>query len=127
MTASTPNGLEGWFHDIAHDQRHGFAVFHAPTSANPHLSPEAIAKLRAEMPRPEEARQELDAMFVDTGGATIFPLHACSSTASRTPTTSLPDVGLTIDSNSGKGGPDRDGCAAVIFALTMPNACAGVL
>ena len=61
VTASTPNGLEGWFHDIVHDQRHGFVVFHAPTSANPHLSAEAIAELRATLPRPEVALQELDA------------------------------------------------------------------
>ena len=53
VTASTPNGLEGWFHDIVHDQRHGFAVFHAPTGANPFLPVEAIAALRAELPRPE--------------------------------------------------------------------------
>ena len=74
VTASTPNGLEGWFHDIAHDPRHGFVVFHAPTVDNPHLSPEGIAQTRAEMPRPEQALQELDALFLDTGGATIFPL-----------------------------------------------------
>ena len=30
-------------------------------------------------------------------------------------------IGLAIDSNSGKGGPDRDGCAAVVFGLTMPG------
>ena len=89
VTASTPNGLDGWFHDIVHDQRHGFAAFHAPTSANPHLPVEAIAALRAELPRPEVASQELDAMFVDTGGATIFPLALLlDRTASRTPTTS---------------------------------------
>jgi hypothetical protein len=29
------------------------------------------------------------------------------------------------DSNSGKGGPDRDGCAVVIFALTPPNLMQG--
>jgi hypothetical protein len=36
-------------------------------------------------------------------------------------------IGLAIDSNSGKGGPDRDGCAAVIFALTMPGLLQGSL
>ena len=33
--------------------------------------------------------------------------------------------GSTIDSNSGKGGPDRDGCAAVVFASTMPGLSRG--
>ena len=123
VTASTPNGLDGWFHDIVHDQRHGFAVFHAPTGANPFLPVEAIAALRAELPRPEVALQELDAQFVDTGGATIFPLAALLIDGEPHPDDfPCQAIGLAIDSNSGKGGPDRDGCAAVIFALIMPKA-----
>ena len=122
VTASTPNGLDGWFHDIVHDPRHGFAAFHAPTSANPHLPVEAIAALRAELPRPEVASQELDAMFVDTGGATIFPLALLLENGEpHRDDFPCQGIGLAIDSNSGKGGPDRDGCAAVIFALTMPG------
>ena len=126
MAASTPNGLEGWFHDIVHDQRHGFAVHHAPTAANPHLPAEAIAELRMTLPRLEVASQELDAMFVDTGGATIFPLALLLENgephADDFPCQML---GLAIDSNSGKGGPDRDGCAAVVFGLTMPGLARG--
>ena len=126
VTASTPNGLEGWFHDIVHDQHHGFAVFHAPTSANPHLPAEAIAALRAELPRPEVASQELDALFIDTGGATIFPLALLLENGEAHPDDfPCQVIGLAIDSNSGKGGPDRDGCAAVIFALTMPGLLRG--
>ena len=126
VTASTPNGLDGWFHDIVHDPRHGFAAFHAPTSANPHLPVEAIAALRAELPRPEVASQELDAMFVDTGGATIFPLALLLENGEpHRDDFPCQSIGLAIDSNSGKGGPDRDGCAAVIFALTMPNVARG--
>jgi hypothetical protein len=126
VTASTPNGLDGWFHDIVHDQRHGFAVFHAPTGANPFLPVEAIAALRAELPRPEVALQELDAQFVDTGGATIFPLAALLIDGEPHPDDfPCQAIGLAIDSNSGKGGPDRDGCAAVIFALIMPSIARG--
>ena len=126
VTASTPNGLEGWFHDIVHDPRHGFAVFHAPTADNPHLPIEAIAELRASLPRPEVASQELDALFVDTGGATIFPLALLLENGEPHPDDfPCQMIGLAIDSNSGKGGPDRDGCAAVIFALTMPGLARG--
>ena len=127
VAASTPNGLEGWFHDIAHDPRHGFVVFHGATVDNPHLSPEGIARTRAEMPRPEQALQELDALFLDTGGATIFPLSLLLLENGEPHPNGFPcqTVGLTIDSNSGKGGPDRDGCAAVIFALTMPGLARG--
>ena len=126
VTASTPNGLEGWFHDIAHDPRHGFVVFHAPTVDNPHLSPEGIAQTRAEMPRPEQALQELDALFLDTGGATIFPLALLLENGEPHPDDfPCQMLGLAIDSNSGKGGPDRDGCAAVVFGLTMPGLARG--
>ena len=122
VTASTPNGLNGWFHDIVHDQRHGFAVFHAPTSANPFLPAEAIVALRAELPRPEVALQELDAQFIDTGGATIFPLALLLENGEPHPDDfPCQAIGLAIDSNSGKGGEGRDGCAAVIFAVTMPG------
>jgi hypothetical protein len=38
------------------------------------LAAEEIAYLRSMM-RPEVASQELNALFVDVGGATIFPLH----------------------------------------------------
>ena len=127
VTASTPNGLDGWFHDIVHDQRHGFAVFHAPTGANPFLPVEAIAALRAELPRPEVALQELDAQFVDTG-ATIFPLAALLIDGEPHPDDfPCQMIGLAIDSNSGKGGPDRDGCAAVIFGVTLPGFWRGSL
>ena len=63
---------------------------------------------------------------MDTGGATIFPLAALLINGEPHPDDfPCQAVGLTIDSNSGKGGPDRDGCAAVIFALTMPGLSRG--
>jgi hypothetical protein len=126
VTASTPNGLEGWFHDVVHDQRHGFAVFHAKTSDNQRWTSESVAELRATMPRPEVALQELDAQFIDTGGATIFPLSLLLIDGEPHPDDfPCQAIGLAIDSNSGKGGEGRDGCAAVIFAVTMPSLSQG--
>ena len=84
--------------------------------------------MRAELPRPEVALQELDAQFVDTGGATIFPLAALLIDGEPHPDDfPCQMIGLAIDSNSGKGGPDRDGCAAVIFGVTMPGFWRGSL
>jgi hypothetical protein len=121
VLASTPNGLEGAFWEAANMPERGYVVHHAPTSANPHLPADEIAYLRSTL-RPEIASQELDALFVDTGGATIFPLHALLIDGEPHSDDGFvcDYVGLAIDSNSGKGGPDRDGCAAVIFALTLP-------
>jgi hypothetical protein len=119
VAASTPNGLTGWFHDIVHEPRHKFVTYHAPITANPHLSVEGIAELRSTM-RAEEAAQELDALFVDMAGATIFPIGALLVDGAPHPNDFQCNiVGLAIDSNSGKGGPERDGCAGVIFAFTM--------
>jgi hypothetical protein len=98
----------------------GYVVHHAPTSANPHLPLDEIAYLRSTL-RPEIASQELDALFIDTGGATIFPLHALLIDGEpHTDDFQCDYLGLAIDSNSGKGGPDRDGCAAVIFGVILP-------
>jgi hypothetical protein len=126
VAVSTPNGLTGWFHDVVHDDRLKFVTYHAPTAANPFLSVEGIAELRSTMPRAEEAAQELDALFVDMAGATIFPLSALLVDGQPHPDDfKCQAIGVAIDSNSGKGGPDRDGCAAVIFGVSMPNLAFG--
>jgi hypothetical protein len=122
VLASTPNGLDGAFWECATVAEKGYAVHHAPTSANPHLPAEEIAYLRSTL-RSEVASQELDAVFLDVGGASIFPLSALLDENGEPHADdgwTCDYVGLAIDSNSGKGGPDRDGCAAVIFALTLP-------
>jgi hypothetical protein len=118
VLASTPNGLEGAFWESANMPERGYAVLHAPTTANPHLPADEVAYLRSTL-RPEIAAQELDALFVDVSGASIFPLQSLLVDGEP----HLDDfrceyVGVTIDSNSGKGGPDRDGCAAVVFGIT---------
>jgi hypothetical protein len=121
VLASTPNGLEGAFWEAANQPERGYAVFHAPTASNPFLPADEIAYLRSTL-RPEVASQELDAQFVDLGGATIFPISALllENGEPHRDDFQCDYLGLAIDSNSGKGGPDRDGCAAVIFALTVP-------
>jgi hypothetical protein len=124
--ASTPAGLDGAFWESATIAEKGFAVHHAPSSANPHLSAEEIAYLRSTL-RPEVASQELDALFVDVAGSTIFPINLLLTDGQPHADEFVCDyVGLAIDSNSGKGGPDRDGCAAVAFGLTLPGLRGGV-
>ena len=92
-------------HDVVHDPQHGFVFHHAPTTANPFLSPEEIAEQKATTPRAEVALQEFDAEFIDTGGATIFPLSMLLSDGEPRPDDfPCQAVGLAIDSNSGRGG-----------------------
>jgi hypothetical protein len=122
VLASTPNGLSGTFWEAATIPERGYVVHHAPTAANPHLLPAEIEYLRSTL-RPEIASQELDAVFLDTAGSSIFPLHLLLEDGQPHPDEgfTVDYVGLTIDSNSGKGGPDRDGCAACVFALSLPG------
>jgi hypothetical protein len=123
VLASTPAGLSGAFWEAACTPEKGYVVHHAPTSANPHLPPEEIAYLRTTL-RPEIASQELDAVFLDTAGSSIFSLASLLLEGNEPHPDegfAVDTVGLAIDSNSGKGGPDRDGCAACIFAVSYPN------
>jgi hypothetical protein len=122
VLASTPNGLDGAFWQCATIAEKGYVVHHAPTSANPHLPVEEIAYLRSTL-RSEIASQELDAIFLDVGGASIFPLNLLLVDGEPHPDDgwSCDVVGVAIDSNSGKGGEGRDGCAAAVFGLTLPS------
>jgi hypothetical protein len=128
VLASTPNGLEGAFWEGANTPEKGYAVHRAPTAANPHLPADEIAYLRSTI-RPEVGSQELDALFVDVAGSAIFPLHTLLIDGESHPDDgwTCDYVGVTIDSNSGKGGPDRDGVAAVIYGITLPQRIYGSL
>ena len=124
VEASTPNGVspDNHFWRVAHLAEMGFVVHHAPTSANPHLPVEEIAALRATM-RPEEAAQELDALFVDMAGVSIFPLAALLENGQPVADDRPVDtIGVAIDSAAGETGFEHDGTAAVIYGLRQPRA-----
>jgi hypothetical protein len=123
VEASTPNGVspENHFWRIAHMSEMGFVVHHAPTSANPHLPVEEIAALRATM-RPEEAAQELDALFVDMAGLSIFPLAALLENGQPVAdNASIDTIGVAIDSAAGETGFEHDGTAALVYGLRQPR------
>ena len=87
ITASTPNGLDGWFHDIVHDQRHGFAVFHAPTatirSCRSKRSPPCGRSCRVPKSRCKNWTRNSSTPAARRSSRWL----RCSSTASLTPTT----------------------------------------
>jgi len=66
---STPNGVddENFFYAICHDEKLGFKVHTAPTSANPHIPRDEIEEFRLQSD-PRTWRQEGLAEFVDFGG-----------------------------------------------------------
>lgn len=72
---STPSGKddENWFYNVCTDPTLGFVEFHAPSSSNPHLPADEIAKLQTDN-SPDVYRQEYLAEFVDWSGVAFFPI-----------------------------------------------------
>ena len=123
VEASTPNGVspDNHFWQAAHLAELGFVTHRAPTSANPHLPVEEIAKLRATM-RPELANQELDALFVSLEGMSIFPLAALLVNGEPVPDDwQIDTIGVAINSAAGEGRIEHDGTAAIIYGMRHPR------
>lgn len=73
IMAGTPKGIDqdNYFYEACTNPAEGWVEFHAPTSANPHLDPEVVAKLIHEYP-PLVYQQEYLAEFVDWSGTAFF-------------------------------------------------------
>lgn len=69
--ASTPNG-KNWYYDLYQAaERDGWARYQLPTSTNPHISPQEIDAMRAELPARTFA-QEIDAQFADSAVGALW-------------------------------------------------------
>lgn len=73
IMAGTPKGIDpdNFFYEACTDKSLGWFECHLPTSANPMLDPEAVAKLKDEYP-PLVYQQEYLAEFVDWNGSAFF-------------------------------------------------------
>lgn len=71
--ASTPSGMDNFFHDICVDKNLGFKEFHAPTAINPLIDESEIEELRRTN-LPLVFQQEVLADFVSFDGEAIIPL-----------------------------------------------------
>lgn len=73
LVTSNTNGVDpsNFLWQICNQPEHGFRDFHAPTSDNPYLPKEEVAKLEAEN-HPLVYQQEYLAEFVDWSGAAFF-------------------------------------------------------
>jgi len=73
IMAGTPKGIDqdNFFYQACTDKSMGWLEFHAPTSLNPMLDPQAVAKLKDEYP-PLVYQQEYLAEFVDWNGSAFF-------------------------------------------------------
>lgn len=73
IMAGTPKGIdqENYFYEACSNPLEGWKEFHAPTSSNPMLDKDAVAKLKDEYP-PLVYQQEYLAEFVDWNGSAFF-------------------------------------------------------
>lgn len=73
IMAGTPKGIDqdNYFYEACTNPAEGWVEYHAPTSANPHLDPEVVAKLIDDYP-PLVYQQEYLAEFVDWNGSAFF-------------------------------------------------------
>lgn len=115
---STPNGEDpdNFFYCICTDPKHGFTEYHAPTSTNPYLPVDEIAKLKEEN-HPLVYRQEYLAEFVDWSGAAFFSLDSMLLDNLPIPMPSKVDQVFAVVDTAVKDGLEHDGTAVIYCAV----------
>jgi hypothetical protein len=122
---STPSGKddENWFYHICNDPHSEFVEFHAPTSANPYLPVEEVAKLELEN-SPEVYRQEYLAEFVDWAGVAFFTIEVLLVNGAPVQMPTRCDTVLAIIDTAIKSGTEHNSTAVTYFsynALAKPG------
>ena len=119
IMAGTPKGLddENFFYMACNEPALGWKEFHAPTSANPYISEDALAKKKLSVP-PLVWQQEYLADFIDWSGKMFFSLDAMLENGSPVPYPEKIDaVYATLDSAI-KTGSKNDGTGITFWGLT---------
>lgn len=122
---STPAGKDddNWFYTICNDPRSEFVEFHAPTSTNPFLPADEVAKLALEN-SPEVYRQEYLAEFVDWAGVAFFPLESLLVNGAPMPMPQHCDVVLATVDTAIKSGQEHNSTGVTYWSyntLTHPQ------
>lgn len=119
IMAGTPKGIdpENYFYEASANPELGWVEYHAPTSANPILDAEAVARLKDEYP-PLVYQQEYLAEFVDWNGAAFFSEESLLVDGQPVDIDWKPDqIFATIDTAS-KDGAQHDGAGVVFWAMS---------
>ncbi|MGY9985051.1 hypothetical protein ACTM44_03995 [Citrobacter freundii] len=118
IMAGTPKGVddENFFYQACNDKSLGWEEHHTPTSANPTLNPEALARITAGKP-PMVIQQEYQAMFVDWRGQNFFKLDWLLENGAPVDYPVGCDTVYGVVDCAQKGGLAHDGSAVIWFAL----------
>jgi hypothetical protein len=119
VVASTPHGADeaNFFFQVCHQADLGFAQFHAPTSANPFMPADELARLERET-HPLIFRQEFLAEFVDLSGVSLFSIDKLLEDGHPIDLGQADAVFAVIGSGV-KGGTEHDGSAALYLAVDL--------
>jgi hypothetical protein len=119
VVASTPHGSDeaNFFWQVCHQSDLGFAQFHAPTSANPFMPADELARLEREH-HPIIFRQEFLAEFVDLSGVSLFSIDKLLEGGQPISLQRSDAIFAVIDSGM-KGGIEHDGSAALYLAVDL--------
>lgn len=119
IMAGTPKGVdeENFFYQACNSKEMGWEEHHAPTSANPTISPEALARIIAGRP-PRVVQQEYNAEFVDWRGTNFFKQDwLLDEEGKPVPFPEHCDAVFGVVDCAQKGDLQHDGSAVVWFAL----------
>ena len=126
---STPAGKDegNWFYNICTDPAHGFVEFHAPTSSNPYLPQDELARLERDN-SPEVYRQEYLGEFVDWSGVAFFTMDALLVDGAPVPMPDRCDTVFATMDTAIKSGLEHDATGAVFWAYnSLANPCLHIL
>jgi len=118
LMMSNTNGIDAdnFLYDICHNPAHGFVQFHAPTSSNPFLPREEIAKLQRDN-QPLVYQQEYLAEFVDWSGSAFFSRESLLENGQPAEMPVRCEAVFAVIDTATKTGKKNDGTAVVYFAL----------
>lgn len=116
IMGGTPKGIDpdNYFYEACTDKSLGWVEHHAPTSGNPALDSEAVAKLKDEYP-PLVYQQEYLAEFVDWNGAAFFAESNLLVDGLPVEQTTPVDMVYAIVDTAMKDGVEHDGTAVTYF------------
>ena len=117
IMAGTPKGIDqdNYFYEACTNPEEGWHECHAPTSANPHLNPEVVAKLVNDYP-PLVYQQEYLAEFVDWKGSAFFAEASLLVDGKPVGYPDRCDQVFAVIDTALKDGVEHDGTAVTYYA-----------
>lgn len=116
---STPDGIDddNFFYALCHNKKLEFHEHYAPTSSNPFVPPEELAKEEANC-EPRVFRQEFLAEFVDWSKDALFDINKWLVDGKPVAMPETCDLIFAVADTALKGGQENDGTGVVYYAYT---------